>query len=152
MERIAGHEVRVLGRAFLGELDIDQVRAFFASEADGGFFRVESEPAGGLNRFGGGEIGRPNDTAWALHLAADVDEAFGDAHGNIDDGVNFLRDVGFADALSELGRARARGGENADEGKADEPLFVDLDRIGAGVRDALEGDGEAVAGAELRST
>jgi hypothetical protein len=61
-----------------------------ANQGDFIFFSVERETAGGLNGFGDRQIRGPNDAAGFGHLAADVNKPFGDAHGNINRGINLF--------------------------------------------------------------
>ena len=135
---------------FLRALYADHVGAIFAGQVHGGLFRVEGKPAGGQDRFGYGEVGRPDDPAGALHFAAQANTRFGHADGDVTDGMDFLGDLGFADAAREVRGAHAGGGEGAGARQTDQSRRVDWHGMGAPIGDTPEGDGEAVAGAELR--
>lgn len=150
MQGVARHQAWVLRGIALGELHVNDVGVFFTAQADGGFLGVESEAAGGLDGLGDGEVRRPDDASGALDLAADVNVTLRHAHRDIDDVVDFLRDVGLAHALRELAGAEAAGGEGADVGQADQALLIELHGVRARIGDSLERDCEGVAGAELR--
>lgn len=149
MDGVAGDETGILGGVSLGEFYVEFVGGLLAGEADAGFAGIETEAAGGLDRFGDGEVGRPHDAAGADDFAADVNVAFGDADGDIDGVVDFFGDVGIADVLAEFAEIDAGGGEGADVGETDAALVVDLDGVDGGIGNALEGDREAVAAAKL---
>src|SRR5690606_4271853 len=98
-----------------------------------------------------GEIGGPHDAAGTYHFAADVNIAFGNAHGDVDGVVDFFRDVGFADTLAEFAGVGADGGDYANVGQADAALVVDLHGVDRWIGDALQRDGETISTAKLRS-
>ena len=65
-----GLQPRVLRGVLLGELDVDDVERLVADDADLVLLGVEREAPRRLDRLRGGQVGRPDDPARLLDLAA----------------------------------------------------------------------------------